>query len=72
MKKLLTLAALLVCVGGGSASAQYPVQQQTSYAMNASERANLQLVHDSVGALIENTQTRPDWPFNGFRGEKIS
>lgn len=46
MKKALILSALVVLVGVGTGSAQYPVPQQTSYAMNAAERANLQLVHD--------------------------
>ena len=46
MKKAVILAALVVFAGLGSASAQYPVPQQTSYAMNGAERANLQLVHD--------------------------
>ena len=40
------IAALLVVLGAASVSAQYQVPQQTSYAMNQAERANLQLVHD--------------------------
>lgn len=46
MKKTLMLAVLVVFAGVGSAFAQYHVPRQTSYAMNAEERANLQLVHD--------------------------
>jgi predicted SnoaL-like aldol condensation-catalyzing enzyme len=44
MRILLILAALTLAAA--SSSAQYPVPQQTSYAMNAEERANLELVHD--------------------------
>jgi predicted SnoaL-like aldol condensation-catalyzing enzyme len=40
------IAVLFVALGALPASAQYSVPQQTSYAMNAAERANLQLVHD--------------------------
>ena len=46
MRRTLILAVLAVFVGVSSASAQYPVPQQTSYAMNAAEWANLQLVND--------------------------
>ena len=46
MKRILLLAALAAMAGAGSSAAQYPVPQQTSYAMNAAERTNLQLVHD--------------------------
>ena len=46
MQRVLILAVLIGLVGTGSTSAQYPVPQQTSYAMNAAEKANLQLVHD--------------------------
>src|SRR5262245_56289845 len=45
MKKIVLLAALVV-MAATSLSAQYPVPQKVSYAMNATERANLQLVHD--------------------------
>ena len=40
------IAVVLLALGVRQASAQYPVPQQTSYAMNVAERANLQLVHD--------------------------
>ena len=53
MKKVAILAALVVCVSVGSASAQYPVPQQTSYAMNGAERANLQLVHDFWRDIVQ-------------------
>jgi len=46
MRKTLILATLIVSAIAGSTSAQYAVPQQTSYAMNAAERANLLLVHD--------------------------
>ncbi len=47
MRRALIPAALFLCVGlAAPASAQYQVPQQTSYAMNPAERANLQLVHD--------------------------
>ena len=47
MKRLLVLAAfVLLAVPTSQAHAQYAVPQQTSFAMNAAERANLQLVHD--------------------------
>lgn len=45
MKRLL-IAAMFVALGTGSASAQYRVPQQTSYAMSVAEKANLQLAHD--------------------------
>lgn len=38
--------AVFVAVSASPALAQYQVPQQTSYAMNPAERANLQLVHD--------------------------
>jgi predicted SnoaL-like aldol condensation-catalyzing enzyme len=44
MKNLVVFIALSIF--GTSSWAQYPVPQQTSYAMNAEERANLDLVHD--------------------------
>jgi predicted SnoaL-like aldol condensation-catalyzing enzyme len=53
MKKALICGALALLVGVGSASAQYPVPQQTSYAMNADERANLQLVKDWWRDIME-------------------
>jgi predicted SnoaL-like aldol condensation-catalyzing enzyme len=46
MKRAVIFGVLALCIVVGSASAQYPVPQQTSYAMNASERLNLELVHD--------------------------
>ncbi len=46
MNRAMILTVLVVLACAGPASAQYPVPQQTSYAMNADERANLQLVHD--------------------------
>jgi len=46
MTRTLIIAALVVTAFAASASAQYLVPQQTSFAMNAAERANLQLVHD--------------------------
>lgn len=44
MRRVLVLAALATFCA--SSWAQYPVPEQTSYAMNAEERANLDLVHD--------------------------
>ena len=44
---------LFVALGALPASAQYAVPQQTSYAMNAAERANLQLVHDFWRDIVE-------------------
>jgi predicted SnoaL-like aldol condensation-catalyzing enzyme len=46
MTKGLLRVALAVAVSAGSVQAQYLVPRQTSYAMTAAERANLQLVHD--------------------------
>src|SRR5262245_27143804 len=46
MKRAAILGALVILAGAGSVRAQYPVPQQVSYAMNAAERANLQLGHD--------------------------
>jgi predicted SnoaL-like aldol condensation-catalyzing enzyme len=46
MKKLLMLVAVLAATSVVSLSAQYQVPRQTSYAMNAAEKANLQIAHD--------------------------
>ena len=47
MKKAVIFAALVAVIAGVNAvSAHYPTPQQQSFAMNAAERANLQLVHD--------------------------
>ena len=46
MKRSLIAALVFVACGAASASAQYRVPQQTSYAMSVAERANLQLAHD--------------------------
>jgi predicted SnoaL-like aldol condensation-catalyzing enzyme len=45
MKRLL-VAVMFLALGAATASAQYRVPQQTSYAMNVAEKANLQLAHD--------------------------
>jgi predicted SnoaL-like aldol condensation-catalyzing enzyme len=44
MRNALVLAVLMMAAA--PSLAQYPVPQQTSYAMNVEERANLELVHD--------------------------
>jgi predicted SnoaL-like aldol condensation-catalyzing enzyme len=44
--KRVFLAALVLAFAATSASAQYAVPRQTSYAMNAAEKANLQIAHD--------------------------
>jgi len=46
MKRSLIAAAMFLALGAVSASAQYRVPQQTSYAMTVAEKANLQLAHD--------------------------
>ena len=46
MQRLLIAAAVVVMLGASTASAQYAVPRQTSYAMNAAEKANLQIAHD--------------------------
>src|SRR5262245_43235133 len=46
MKRAVFLCVVLTAIGVLPASAQYRVPQQTSYAMNDAERANLQLVRD--------------------------
>lgn len=46
MKRSLMLALTFVAFGLTTASAQYRVPQQTSYAMTVAEKANLQIAHD--------------------------
>ena len=46
MKKSLIAAVAILALSAVSASAQYPVPRQTSYAMTVAEKANLQIAHD--------------------------